>query len=156
MTAVEVLIEAAVGCLASIKQIAIIVISLMIFIEIFKDLNWLDKLTRVFRPLTRMIRLPEEASLPLMAGLVFGISYGSGIIINSAREGILTMRDIYVINLFLVICHSLFEDTLLFMTVGAKWLPVLLVRITTAVVVCYIYVRLTEGRQKTALLHDSN
>lgn len=156
MTAVEILMEAAFGCLKSITQIALIVIGLMIFIEIFKDLNWLDKLTRIFNPLTRIIHLPKEASLPLMAGLVFGISYGGGIIINSAREGTLTLRDIYIINLFLVICHSIFEDTLLFMTVGAKWLPILLVRMAGAVVVCYLYARLTERRHKAAVLHEGN
>jgi len=78
-------------------------------------------------PLTRSINLSGEAGLPLMGGLVFGISYGGGIIISSAREGKLTLREMYIINLLRIICHSLFEDTLLFAAIGARWIPVLFV-----------------------------
>ena len=79
--------------------------------------------------------------MPLVAGLVFGISYGAGIIIQAAREGTLDYRDIYMINLFLVICHSVFEDTILFAAIGAIWLPVLLFRLLLAVIVCMVVAR---------------
>jgi len=131
-----VLREALVGSLSSVLQIALIVIPLMIFIEIIKDLNLLDYLTAIIAPLTRWMKLPREAGLPLVAGLVFGISYGAGIIIQAAREGALKNSDIYMINLFLVICHSVFEDTILFAAIGAIWLPVLIYRILLAVAVC--------------------
>lgn len=115
-----------------------IVIPLMIFIEIIKDMNWLRFLTAAMAPFTRWMKLPNEAGLPLVAGLVFGISYGAGIIIQAAREGTLAYRDIYMINLFLVICHSVFEDTILFAAIGAVWLPVLVFRLLLAVAVCLV------------------
>ena len=137
----EILREALVGSLMSVLQIALIVIPLMILIEIIKDMNWLSYLSRAMTPLTRWMKLPGEAALPLVAGLVFGISYGAGIIIQAAREGTLDYRDIYMINLFLVICHSVFEDTILFAAIGAIWLPVLIFRLLLAVVVCMVVAR---------------
>ncbi|MGI6452313.1 MAG: nucleoside recognition domain-containing protein [Syntrophomonadaceae bacterium] len=134
----EILIEGLQGSLHTIGQIALIVIPLMVFIEIFKDMDLLHRLTSILSPLTKGMGLPAEARLPIMAGLVFGISYGGGLIISSAREGKLSYRDIYIINLFLIICHSVFEDTLLFAAVGARWLPILAVRLVLAVVVCYM------------------
>lgn len=138
-----ILLEAVTGSITGVFQIAVIVIPLMIFIEIIQDLNWLEKLTAVLTPVTRFLGISPEGRLPIMAGLIFGISYGSGIIINSAREGKLTYRDIYLINLFLVICHAILEDTILIAAIGAKWLPVLIVRFLLAVVLCYIVSRLT-------------
>lgn len=137
-----IIIEAITGSVEGILTIAVIVIPLMIFIEIIQDLNWLDKMTSILTPVTRLIGISPEANLPIMAGLVFGISYGGGIIIDSARQGRLTYRDIYLINLFLVICHSIFEDTILFAAIGAMWLPLLIVRIILAIVICFIVARL--------------
>jgi hypothetical protein len=137
----EIMREAVFGSLSNVIQIALIVIPLMIFIEIIKDLNWLRFLTAAMAPLTSWMKLPKAAGLPLVAGLVFGISYGAGIIIQSAREGTLAYRDIYMINLFLVICHSVFEDTILFAAIGAVWLPVLVFRLLLAVAVCLVVTR---------------
>lgn len=137
----EILREAVFGSLLSVIQITLIVIPLMVFIEIIKDLSLLRFLTATMAPLTRWMKLKKEAGLPLVAGLVFGISYGAGIIIQAAREGTLDYRDIYMINLFLVICHSVFEDTILFAAIGAVWLPVLVFRLLLAVVVCLVVAR---------------
>lgn len=143
--------EAFWGCFENIAQIALIVIPLMVLIEIFKDINLLDKLTSFMTPITSMIGISKEARLPILAGVVFGISYGGGIIIESAKEGKLTYDDIYITNLFLVICHSVFEDTILFAAIGAKWLPILVVRIILAVLICYLVSKFLK-RQRSKLI----
>lgn len=135
----EIFMEGLSGSIHNVALIALIVIPFMILVEVFKDLNLLNKLTSILSPLTRFLGISEEGNLPLLAGLLFGISYGGGIIINSAREGELGINDIVLINVFLVICHSLLEDTMLFAAIGAKWLPVLLVRIVLAIVIVYFY-----------------
>ncbi len=146
MDYISILNEAFFGCLKNIGQIALIVIPLMVFIEILKDLNALERLTGIMTPITSLIGISKEARLPILAGLVFGISYGGGIIIESAKAGKLTYDDIYITNLFLVICHSVFEDTLLFAAIGAKWLPVLLVRLVLAILICYIVNKVVRSR----------
>lgn len=139
--------EAFWGCFKNILQMALIVIPLMVFIEIFKDMNLLDKLTSFMTPITSLIGISKEARLPILAGVAFGISYGGGIIIESAKEGKLTYDDIYITNLFLVICHSVFEDTILFAAIGAKWLPILVVRVILAILICAVVNKMIKRRR---------
>lgn len=140
--------EAVTGSALSVLQMAAIVIPLMMGIEIFKDLKLLDRLTAIMTPFTRACGITRAGNLPILAGLLFGISYGSGIIIQSTREGTLSYEDIYLINLFLVICHSIPEDTLLFAAIGARWLPVLLVRVMLAIILCYLWHHLAARLSK--------
>jgi len=102
------------GLVELVGQIAVIVIPLMIFMEIMKDLNILDRISGKLHWTVKPFGMKPDAVFPLLVGLVFGIAYGAGFIIQAAREGTLCKRDLYLISLFLVINHSVFEDTLLF------------------------------------------
>ena len=51
----------------------------------------------------------------------FGIVFGSGVIISCANDGTLTKRDLILVLVFLGICHSIIEDTLIFAALGAHW-----------------------------------
>jgi len=55
-------------------------------------------------------------------GIIFGIAYGAGVLIEEARSGRLSWKDIFLINVFLSVCHAVVEDTALFMAVGANGL----------------------------------
>jgi len=132
-------------CLGSVKSallMAAVIIPIMLGIEILRDINILDRFTSALRPLVRLFALPAEAALPLLAGLVFGIAYGAGVIIQASRAGRFTGRDLCLINTFLVICHSIFEDTILFAAIGANLAVILGWRVFLAVAVCYILSRL--------------
>lgn len=136
------LIDAAWGCAKNVALMLAIIIPLMIMIEVFQEMDLLHRMTSIMNPVTRFIGMSRESNLPMLAGMVFGISYGAGLIIHSTRTGAIKGEEIFTINLFLVICHSIFEDTLLFAAVGAKWLPILLGRFLLAVIVCALWVRL--------------
>lgn len=125
------------GLIKLIGQMAIIVVPLMFFMEVIKDLNILDKLTGWFHWTVKPFGLPKEAVFPLLVGLVFGLAYGAGLIIQAAREGTLNKRDLYLISLFLVINHSAIEDTLLFVAIGAKGLVILAFRFTTSIIITW-------------------
>jgi hypothetical protein len=47
------------------------------------------------------------------------ITYGAGILIREASRGALSREDIFFIGTFLMICHSIVEDVLLFVLFGA-------------------------------------
>lgn len=149
---IQILEEALKGSLDNMLQIVVIVIPFMLFVEIFRDLNLLDRLTCLLTPLTELLGISKEGNLPLLAGIIFGISYGGGVIISSAREGKFTHNEIYLINLFLIICHSVFEDTVLFAAIGAKWLPILISRFIMAVAVCYLYSKMVLKRKFNKLI----
>jgi hypothetical protein len=119
--------------LLGLKTIIFIVLPLMVIIELAKDSGLLERLTARFQSLGGFLGISKEAVLPLIVGLTIGFSYGSGVIIGAAKDGDLSLKDRYGITVFLSICHSIFEDTLIFVAVGAS-LPWLLgIRLVLAV-----------------------
>ncbi len=122
------------GGLKSVVNIAIIVFPLMIIMEIAKDLNILDKISDFCKPLTKWMGVSKESAFPLTIGLVFGLAYGAGIIIQSAKEGNLDKRSLILVSIFLVCCHAVIEDTLIFVAVGANGFFLLTIRLLTALI----------------------
>ncbi len=129
-----------------VGQLALIVTAVMIMVEFFQEYKILDKMTALMSPFTRLLGMSPEANLPLMAGLLLGIGYGGAIILDSTRQGKLSSQDIYLINLFLVLCHSVIEDTLIWAALGAMAVPLQIGRFLLALVVCYLVSRFFAAR----------
>mgnify|MGYP000888390941 CR=1 FL=1 len=128
----DIILSAAWTGVNSIIQIAIIVIPVMIFIQILKDIEILPLLAKLMSPFTRLIGVSDKTGVTLLAGLLFGIAYGAGVIIQTAKEENLSKKDIYLVSIFLVCCHAVIEDTLIFAPLGINVLYLLLVRIALA------------------------
>lgn len=139
------------GCLWSILKLVLIVIPLMVIIEFLKELRVINRLAPIFLPVLKLLRLPKEAVLPLIAGLIFGIAYGAGVIIQSARDEVVQKEDLYTVSLFLVVCHSLVEDTMLFLAIGANFWIIVLGRFLLAIIVTYTWVKLRRRRFTTQI-----
>ena len=124
-----------------VGQLALIITTVMIIVEFFQEYKILDKLLALMSPFTRFLGMSGEANLPLMAGLLLGIGYGGAIILDSTRQGKLSSQDIYLVNLFLVICHSIIEDTLIWAALGAMVIPIQIGRFILALGICYFVSR---------------
>ncbi|KAB3536032.1 nucleoside recognition protein [Alkaliphilus pronyensis] len=135
----NILKEATFGSINSVYSIAIIIIPIMITLQILKDYKVLDKITKPFNFLARIFKTSNETVLPLLVGILFGLSYGAGVIIQSAKEGNLNKRDLTLITIFLVSCHAVFEDTLIFVAVGANGYILLITRLIAAFILTYIF-----------------
>lgn len=59
------------------------------------------------------------AANTIVIGVMLGLSFGAGLLIQEARTGKLKPRDALLAISFLGLCHSLIEDTLLIMLLGA-------------------------------------
>ncbi|MCD5413548.1 MAG: nucleoside recognition protein [Clostridiales bacterium] len=132
MSAMEIIKEGLLGGLTSVYSIALIVFPLMVFMEIAKDIGALDWLAKSSKPITRFMKISDNSAFPLAIGLVFGLAFGAGVIIQSAKEGNLDKRSLLLVALFLACCHAVFEDTLLFVAVGANGWFLLAIRTVTA------------------------
>jgi hypothetical protein len=77
----------------------------------------------------------------LAVGLIFGLAYGSGVIIQSAKEGEMDTRSLTLVSIFLACCHAVVEDTLLFVAVGANGWLLLGLRTAAAFVVTMVISR---------------
>lgn len=98
-----------------------IILPLMLGLALLKDSRLLDRGAGFLQPLMQRLKLSNRAAYPLLAGLFLGIVFGSGIIIAFARDGSLTKRDLMLVLVFLGICHSIVEDTVVFIALGANW-----------------------------------
>lgn len=133
-----------------ILQIALIVFPLMIGIQLLKDIHAIQYLSKWLQPLTRILGLSSgETSVPLLAGIIFGLAFGAGVIIESAREENFSKKDLYLLSIFLVASHAVIEDTVIFIPLGINVLPLLLIR----VIVAFIITMLTARVWKRLVIH---
>lgn len=135
--------EAFTGALHNVLMMTSIVFSIMILLEIGRDLNLLDKITVFTAPLLRFLGLSRQATFPLVVGLIFGIAYGAGVIIEAAKSGEISWRDLFLVNLFLSSCHAVIEDTALFFAIGADPWIILGGRFLLAVILTYLVSRMS-------------
>ncbi len=134
-----------------IVQLAIIVIPLMVAIQFMKERNWLKVLSKGMAPFTRMLGIKENTSTTLASGLVFGLAFGAGVMIQAAKEDGVSKKDLYLVFIFLVACHAVIEDTLIFIPLGIPVWPLLIIRLVTAILltiaVAYIWRRLEKKQE---------
>lgn len=143
--------EASLGSLNSVFTIAVIVVPIMIVLQILRDYNVLNKIIKPFSFFSRIYNTSEEAVLPLLVGVIFGLSYGAGVIIQAVNEGNLSKKDLYLLTIFLACCHAIIEDTLIFVAVGANPVILLGIRLVTALLLTYILSRRIGTRDFTQL-----
>ncbi len=138
--------EAFWGSLSSIKTIAIILIPMMVVLQIAKDYQILDKISNSLWGFARILGISKDAIFPLLVGIFFGISYGAGVIIETSKQGNLTKKDLLLLVIFLVTCHGIVEDTLIFVVIGANgWLLVLLRTIVAILITMLLSRRLSAS-----------
>ncbi|MDE5414094.1 nucleoside recognition domain-containing protein [Alkalihalobacterium chitinilyticum] len=135
-----------------IAQLALIVIPLMIFIQIMKELNWLKVFSKWMSPFTRMLGIRENTSTTLASGLFFGLAFGAGVMIQAVKEDGVKKKDLYLVFIFLVACHAVIEDTLIFIPLGIPIWPLLIIRVVTAIVltmvIAFIWNRYEKKQQQ--------
>ncbi|MGM9928673.1 MAG: nucleoside recognition domain-containing protein [Bacillus sp. (in: firmicutes)] len=137
---------------SGVFQLAIIVIPLMMMIQVMKDLKWMELISKKMGPVTRFLGMSENTSFTLLSGLTFGLAMGAGVMIQAVREDGVSRRDATLAIIFLVACHAVIEDTLIFIPLGIPVLPLLFIRLTVAIfltlVVAWCWRRAETAKRK--------
>lgn len=137
-----------------VLQLALIVIPLMIVIQVLKDKHYLQRISEGMGPLTRLLGVQKNASVTLASGLVFGLAMGAGVMIQAVQEDGVSRKDATLVFIFLVACHAIVEDTLIFIPLGIPIWPLLAIRVATALIltilISYLW-RRAEQNQKGAV-----
>jgi hypothetical protein len=140
--------------LMGILQLALIVIPLMVGVQFLKELGWLAVFSKWMGPFTRAMGMKENTSTTMAAGLLIGLAYGAGVMIQAVKEDNVSKKDITLAFVFLVACHAVIEDTLIFIPLGIPVWPLLVIRIITAIVltvgVAFIWKRIEVSKRKEA------
>jgi len=119
-------------------QLAAIVIPLMIAVQFLRESGWLTKLSNGFAPFTKLLGMEKNTSMTLVAGLTIGLAYGAGLMIQAVEEDGVSKRDMYLALIFLVSCHAVVEDTVVFIPLGIPVWPLLLIRLFTAIILTMV------------------
>ncbi|MGM0622716.1 MAG: nucleoside recognition protein [Campylobacterota bacterium] len=85
----------------------------------------------------------------ITVGVILGITYGAGILIKEAQSGAMSKKEIFTIATFLMICHAIIEDTLLFVIFGADFTMVVAIRTFFAIIVAWLMLWLFYHRRQT-------
>ncbi|HNX23279.1 MAG TPA: nucleoside recognition domain-containing protein [Spirochaetota bacterium] len=117
-----------------IVQILVIVTLLLILQKILDEFGFIDKLAIVFRPLLRIMGLPDSVAFLWIVANTLGLAYGSAIMIEQSESGKLIKEDADLLNHHIGISHSLLEDTLLFVAIGVPALWIILPRMILATI----------------------
>jgi len=126
------------GCWELIKITVLIVFPLMFCLEIAKEKNILDLVTGWLEPVFKPLGFERPVIMPLLVGLVFGLAYGGGVIMQSAREGKISTRQLFLLCAFLAMCHAVIEDTMLYVMLGANGWWIVGTRFVIGVILTFV------------------
>ena len=87
------------------------------------------------------IGITHHGLVPLVTGVIIGLTYGAGVIIHSIRTSDISKKESFLILLFLSICHAVIEDTLIFVVIGANGFVLIAFRFALAIILTYLVYR---------------
>lgn len=144
------LLDWALGELRNLAAISGVIFVLMLMMKLLRASGVLDLVTRAIAPVMRLVGIGSEASAITVVGMTLGLSYGSGVILQEVRKGVLPQRDVFFALSLMGVCHSLIEDTLVLMLVGAELGGLLWLRLAVSLAVVAALVRLVRLVPETA------
>jgi len=139
-------------------RLIIIITIMLVILEILKAFRIFNILNTILYYITKPLGISKSASMPLLIGILIGITYGAGVIIASYASNEMNKKDVILVGVFLSICHSIIEDTLIFASVGARGWIIALIRIFIAFIVTTfinIIINLKVKHQRTEII-DTN
>ncbi len=116
-------------------QIIILVTLLIFTLDFIKSLKTVEEYSN-----------KVNSAFSITIGVILGITYGAGILISEYEKNTLTKREILYIGTFLMICHAIIEDTLLFVIFGANIWIIVTLRVLFAFIFATICVKLLSTK----------
>jgi hypothetical protein len=123
---VSLLQNALIEALVLSAEVICLVSALVFFLDFLKSRPWIQHHSQKL-----------NSGFSITVGVILGITYGAGILIAEYEKGILQKREILFIGTYLMICHAIIEDTLLFVLFGANIWVIVSVRVFFATLFAY-------------------
>ncbi len=125
-------------------MIFFIIFGLIILIHILKRIGIMQKLNDLMEPGLRALGMSKNAAPVTIIGMTLGLSYGGGLIIKEVKDKILNKKDVFLSLSLMGLSHSLIEDTLLMVAIGANLIGILGARIIFTIIIIYILIRIVK------------
>ncbi|MFO7578156.1 MAG: nucleoside recognition domain-containing protein [Pelovirga sp.] len=128
--------------LRNMLLIFLIILTLMAVLRGMQKLGISALMTRLLEPLLKLLGMSPAAAPVTIIGMTLGLSYGGGLIVQEAQSGRLDRRDLFASVTLMGLCHSIFEDTLLMMVLGAHLSGIFWGRLIFSLLAVFLLVRL--------------
>lgn len=138
-----------IGELRNYLMIFLIITALVALMYILKKTGIIDKLNNILEPFLEFIGLTKAAAPITIIGTTLGLSYGGALIINEAKSGKLTKKDVALSISLMGLSHSLIEDTLIMLAIGASIIGVLFARILFTIIIMIVLVQIITRMSPT-------
>jgi len=140
----------ALGLWDTAYKMLLVLLAIFVALEFARRYGLLERMLQGVNRVTRHMGLSKEAGMPWLAGNIFGIVFGAGAIIDSVREHKLTPKQVTLVATFLALSHGLFEDTAIFIVLGANLFWITVPRIVLAVLVTWVLGLILTDKTETA------
>jgi hypothetical protein len=131
---IEVLKAWAIDTLRLCGRVLVIIMLVMTALHASESLGWIKYLVKFFRPLMKILGLPDRAATMWVTAAGFGLLYGSAVIMEEAKKGALTKEELEHLQISIGINHSIVEEVALFLVLGVNPLWLLIPRFVTAAI----------------------
>ena len=125
----------AIDQLLLLGSIFFIISALMILLRVLRLIGVEKLMQLALSPLFKLLNISKDASNITIIGITLGLSFGAGLLIAEIKRGNISKRDVLLSISLLSLAHSLIEDTLLILLLGADVTAILWLRIMFAVIV---------------------
>lgn len=131
----------AVAQLETLALIFVIILALIVLLKLLQTLGLERWIHLGLLPLLKLLGIGRSAANVTVIGFTLGLSYGAGLLIRDVQSGVLSRRDSALALCFLSLCHSVIEDTLLILMLGADITGILWARLLFAIIVTAVIAR---------------
>jgi hypothetical protein len=128
----------------NLGMIFLIILGLLVLIRILDGIGLTRLIIRVLQPVLTRLGIGPGAAPITIIGMMLGLTYGGGLIIGEAKSGRIGHRDIFFSLALMSLCHSVIEDTLLMMALGASSTGVLWGRLVFSLLAVYMLVQVVS------------
>ncbi len=136
--------------LRNYAMIFLIIFGLMSLIYVLKKYGVMQKLNNLMEPGLRALGMSKNAAPVTIIGMTLGLSYGGGLIIKEAKEKMLSKKDAFLSLCLMGLSHSLIEDTLLMVAIGANLIGILGARLIFTIVVMFVLIKFIKHISKNS------
>ena len=124
-------------------KVLVLIMSILIVLECLARLEWDKYLYRAFQPCMKFLGLSNRSVMLWVTAVLFGLMYGSAVILEKAKEGNLTRSELERLHISIGINHSMVEDPALYMALGLNGFWLLIPKLLMAIISVQMY-RLVE------------
>jgi hypothetical protein len=124
-----------------------IITGIMITLECLRWLEWDRYIYNFFKPFMKVLGLSERTVILWVTAVMFGLVYGSAVILEKSKEGGLNRSELERLHISIGINHSMVEDPALYMALGINAFWLLIPKLIMAIVCAQSYRMVEQIRE---------